>query len=246
MLKDVASASETAAELEARLVAMGNKTFVSSYPARSILYSGGALMFRQKEVQTIYEYRGLTEAAATLLLELASHSASRVTMYAKIGSDGDAVAVGYNNGTDIDMRLDRVGDSPAYTVTRTEIAWSAETKGSWTTSRPTASGTGVVVSRSGSAQFLTAYMVNGVTHTFNTTESVEVTQYRFRTLSEATTLVNNNNSNSTSYQSYQYGSTGFYAVALSGTIKSATMRYVDNDNQYTVEVTTRTLGGSWS
>lgn len=250
MLFDL-NAGESASSFKTRMASLGNETKMSSEKMFSVAYSGNSLLMRQLQEQTIFEYRGLTLAAAEALVSLSAQNSARTIYYHAVGSDGDSVAVGLNvnSGESVDSEyvMARVGDSNAFTVTRTDTKWTASPVGSgWTTTRPTASGNGVETSRSGSSQMLTAYMVSGTVHTFNTTETVVVRQYKYRTKSEATTLVANNTSSNASYQSYGYGSSGFYAVALTGTIKSATMRYVDGDSQYTVEVVERTLGGAWA
>lgn len=247
MLFDLLNGSETAENFKSRMVNAGNETIISNHRSSSIAYAGNSLMMRQAQEETSYEYRGLTEAAAKKLVGLTTFGASKIIYYHSVGNAGDAVAIGISVGTDSEYRMARVGDSNAFTVTRRDMVWTASPVGSgWTTTRPASSGSGVTVSLSGTSQMVWAVNISGTMHMFNHRQKVEVVQYRFRTKGEADTLVTNNTSDNTTYQSYRYGSTGFYGYAPTGTVKSATARYVDADSQYTVDVTIRTLSGAWS
>lgn len=244
---------ETIYQFVARLESLGLMIMINDRSSSSIAYAGNSLMMRQSQHETVYRYHGLTKGAATQMVALLGEkNSTRTIYYHAVGNDGDAVAVGVTTSPrsgalvtpDKDYQAARVGDSEAYVVTLTETVWDAEPVGTdWTTSRPAATGSGVEISRSGSSQYMLTY---NNSHNFYSTETVKVTKYSFRTKSEATTLVTNNTVNNASYQKYQYLQSGFYAYALTGTIKTAVMRYIDGDSQYTVEVTERTLGGSWT
>lgn len=246
---DLESSTETAAHLRARLKAYAGEPEVDteSGTASTIAYSANGLILRQKETVDVTEYRALTEAAAKKLKDLESDSSVRTIYYHELPGGGDWVACGITTGSKVEVKASRVNEADGWRAVFTTTTYSAANTSGWSTTRPSgATSTGIEISREPKKEYL--YKAEG--DTIFTNEEAVVVQYKFLTLAEARQLVAANTSNTTSFRSYSHRGTLVVSVsAWSGTIKTAREHYVDSDNGYTVEVTTRTFGASgtnWS
>ena len=246
---DRASNNETAAALKTRLENLGAYVPLTHTPSAStIAYAANGLILRQVQSVTVGEYRGLTQAAAEKLASLSSDNTNTTIYYKGIGKSpySEYAACGVTTGTKTDYVASRANEAEAWKVTRTETVYSAGATNGWSTTRPTTATTsGIVTGHSSSSSYLFAY--NG--SPIYSTETSTTTEFRFLTKAEAESKVSQNNTNNTQMGRWRYGSSTFYAYTWKGTVKSATSRYIDSDNGYTVTVTEKTLsasGNNWS
>ena len=250
---DRANGSETAAELKARLDSdFDLPIYISKQSGSCIAYAGGGLMLRQKETELVWEYRGLTTAAADKLTELSSDATATTVYYKKFNNNSDDYAVaGVTTGVKTVVAAVRSNNADGFTARFTQTTYEADATSGWSTTRPSVSGTGVEVSRSSSTSFVDQITYNNDTFPVFATNLTVVTEYRYRTLAEARTLVSNNTSNTANNKTWKIvkGGITHYASIPTGTIKNATMRQVSPDEGWTVTVTTQTLSASgtdWS
>lgn len=246
---DLETPTETAAHLRTRLQSYSGEPEVDteSGSASTIAYSANGLILRQKESVDVTEYRALTEAAAKKLKDLEYDSSVRTIYYHELPGGGDWVACGITTGSKLEVKASRVNEADGWRAVLTTTTYTADDAYGWSTIRPSgATSTGIEISREPKKEYL--YKAEG--DTIFTNEEAVVVQYKFLTLAEARQLVAANTSNTTSFRSYSHNGTFTVSVsAWSGTIKTAREHYVDAENGYTVEVTTRTFGASgtnWS
>ena len=230
------TSSETAATLESRIATAGAKRKISNTAGYAVAYSANSLILRQKTEVVEFEYVGLSQGAAEKLVTLNSDSVTTTIYYKSFGANGDCAAVGIETGTRTKYNATRDGESRMWTVRRTDETLSAYSTSGWSTTRPSNSGTGVEISKRSNATIVARYQSGSTVYSLVSTETVTVTRYRFRTKTEATTLVTNNTSAGASYTSVN--KSGVYVAVLDGTNKSANMEYIDNDYGYVVDVTT--------
>lgn len=246
---DLASSTETASALKTRLESLGACVPLSKTPSAStIAYCANNLILRQVQSVTACEYRCLTQAAAEKLASLSSDNTTTTIYYKGIGTSpySEYAACGVTTGTKADYVASRSNEADGWRVTCTETTYSAGATTGWSTTRPTAATTsGIVRGHSSSSSYLFSYNNSPI----YSTETTTTTEYLFLTKSEAETKVSQNNTNNTQMGRWRYGTSTFYAYTWKGTIKSATSRYVDSDNGYTVTVNEKTLsaiGNNWS
>ena len=242
------TSSETAAQLRTRLQAYTGEPEVDteSGSASTLAYSANGLILRQRESVDVTEYRALTEQAAKKLKQLEYDNSVRTVYYHELPGGNDWVACGITTGSKLEVRASRVNEADGWRAVFTTTTYAAADASGWSTTRPSgATSTGVEISRESTQEY--HWSVNG--SSIFRTETVVVVQYKFLTLAEAKNLVAANTSDNTSYETYKYdvwgpGMPGAYATIRTGTIKTAREHFVDWENGYTVEVTTRTLGAS--
>ena len=245
---DLETPTETAAHLRTRLQSYSGEPEVDteSGSASTIAYSANGLILRQKESVDVTEYRALTEAAAKKLKDLEYDSSVRTIYYHELPGGGDWVACGITTGSKLEVKASRVNEADGWRAVLTTTTYTADDAYGWSTIRPSgATSTGIEISREPQQM----YLWSAAGHAIYSTETAVVVQYKFLTLAEARALVSENTSNDTYYATYVYdvwgqGQPGATVVAVTGTIKSAREHFVDWENGYTVEVTTRTLGAS--
>lgn len=249
-----ADAGVTAATFAATLRSENLCVVVSEETASQILMHNGAAPLKQVQTIVTEEYRGLTYAAANQLLGLQSDGTTMTIYYAqRESSDGGVaqyVAAAARTGSTVNVTTSRVSDAANYNVRVTTTTYSADGGADWTTTRPSASSSGVTVSKT-KRTIITQYP-SGVKAQEVTTTVVE---YPFLTQSEANTLCTSSNSMSASRSAYTatrtvYTATnssvaqtytGYYTFYV-GTIVSSTMRYIDEANGWTVTKTTEVTG----
>lgn len=247
---------ESASNLKTRLEGLNACIVLSGTPGASfVAYSADGLILRQVVSTVVTEYRGLTRHAAALLSTLTSDDTTRTIYYHGIGAYtgtgshriySEYVACGVTTGVKHDYAAARANEADGWKVVHTQTTYSAGATNDWTTTRPSAATTsGIVTGRSSSSSYLYAYNHNPI----YTTETSTTTEYRFLTKSEAETMVSQNNTNNTQMNKWLYGSSTVYAYAWKGTAKTATSRYIDADNGFTVTVTEKTVsaqGTNWT
>lgn len=243
------TATETAAQLRTRLQAYDGEPEVDteSGSASTIAYSANSLILRQMESVEVTEYRALTEAAAKKLKALEYDNSVRTVYYHELPGGGDWAACGITTGSKLAVKASRVNEADGWRAVFTTTTYAAADASGWSNTRPSgATTTGIEISREPKVEYL--YKAEG--DTIFTNEEAVVVQYKFLTLAEARALVAANTTNTTSFRTYTHRGTLIVSVsAWTGTIKTAREHYVDSENGYTVEVTTRTFGASgtnWS
>ena len=248
---DLETSTEDAAHLRTRLKAYAGEPEVDteSGSASTIAYSANGLILRQKESVDVTEYRALTEAAAKKLKGCEYDDTVRSIYYHELPGGGDWVACGITTGTKTEVKASRVNEADGWRAVFTTTTYAAADASGWSTVRPSgATSTGIEISREPNREYL--YKADG--DTIFTNEDAVVVQYKFLTLSEARQLVAANTSNTTYFRTYVHGAAPGIVVSVNawtGTIVNAREHYVDSENGYTVEVTTRTFGASgtnWS
>ena len=248
---DLETPTETAENLFFRLIDHAGEPNVEleKLISSTIAYSANGLILRQNENVEVAEIRALTEGAAKKLIDLASDSSVRTVYYHELPGGGDWVACGITTGSKVEVKAIRVNEADGWRAVFTNTTYAAADASGWSTVRPSgATSTGIEISREPKKEYL--YKAGG--DTIFTTEDAVVVQYKFLTLSEARQLVAENTSNTTYFRTYSHGQLPGVVVSVNawtGTIKTAREYYVDADNGYTVEVTTRTFGASgtnWS
>jgi len=187
-LIDKSSASETAEHLLARLqtAAVDVEVETGCNTSTSVAYSANGLILRQRETVTTTEYRGLTKAAAKLLEGLDSDNTTTAIWYKQIGDSGDYASVSITTGTRVDYVPSRVDEGDCWQVVKTETDYGAAATDGWTTTRPTVSSTGIVVSESTNKTFICYDAFgNGIFQN----EKTVIREYPFLTYAEATDKV---------------------------------------------------------
>lgn len=239
----------TPAQFAATLKSEGLCVTVSEETASQILAHNGSTPLKQKQVVVVEEYRGLTYDAAHALLGLEDDSSTSTVYYAQrttsTGGTAQYIAVAARTGSVVNVTTSRISEAGEYRVRTTTTTYSASGSG-WSTTRPSASSTGVTISKS-KRPILTTYPGGSKSQTVTTT----VVEYPFLTQAEATNLLSSSNSmvahngtysairtvytssNTSTSQAY----TGTYTYYV-GTIVNSVMRYIDEVNGWTVTKTT--------
>lgn len=239
----------TPAQFAATLQAEGLCVTISEETASQILAHNGSTPLKQKQIVKVEEYRGLTEAAAHALLGLEADNSTSTVYYAErstsTGGTAQYMAVAARTGNVVNVTTSRANEAAGYNVRTTTTTYSADGTG-WSTTRPAASQTGIVVSKT-SRKIATFYASGTRTQTVTTT----ITEYPFLTQTEAAAMCTSSNSMtafSTTYTATRMvytssSSTGVSQIyqgsytVYSGTVVSSTMRYIDEANGWTVTKT---------
>ena len=239
----------TPAQFAATLQSEGLCVTISEETASQILAHNGSTPLKQKQIVKVEEYRGLTEAAAHALLGLENDGSTSTVYYAErstsTGGTAQYMAVAARTGTVVNVTTSRANEAAGYNVRTTTTTYSADGSG-WSTTKPSASQTGVTVSKS-KRTIATTYPSGVKTQTVTTT----VVEYTFLTQAEADNLCSSSNNMAAHTGTYSaartvYTSTGT-SVAQSytgsytyylGDIVSSVMRYIDEVNGWTVTKTT--------
>lgn len=227
--------TESAADFLARLQGAGLEIKTGEQIGIAIAYSANSLILRQKQTKTDYEYRGLDQSAAEKLATLSSDTTTTTVYYKSFGSNGDCAVVGIPTGTKIDYIATRDGESRMWSVRKTVDEYAVASSSGWSTTRPANSGNGVILSKNSVGTIVARVTSGSNTYALVSIESTTVTRYRFRTYTEANTLVSNNTYDNTRYADVSKYSV--HAFVLDGSQKSAHMQYVDGDYGFTVDVT---------
>lgn len=242
---------ENASALATRLAGLKDEISTSSRTSKSIAYSANGLIIRQQETVTTVEYRGLTKAAADLLCTLGSDTTTSTVYYKQIGTSSEYAAVGITSGTKTEYSATRANEANGWTVTKTTQTFGAANANGWTTTRPSGSTTtGIQISKDLRKSFV--FVFDG--DQFQSSQQTTVTEYRFLTSAEADTLIANNSSNNVQMKTFIHYNNELkiydaWSSAQKGTNKSASKRYVDAANGYTVTVTETVFdasGNNWS
>nr|AIF26370.1 hypothetical protein [uncultured bacterium fosmid pJB16B1] len=260
-LIDKSSASETAEHLLARLqtAAVDVEVETGCNTSTSVAYSANGLILRQRETVTTTEYRGLTKASAKLLEDLDSDNTTTAIWYKQIGNSGDYATVAITTGTRVDYVPSRVDEGDCWQVVKTETDYGAAATSGWTTTRPTVSSNGIVVSQSSSKTFL-SYALGGAVFQ---NETVVVKEYPFLNYSEAVSKVIDETAAGSILRdeklATQWSTTegitawknvtvrgGSSSSSEQGTDKVPTMRYDGPERGWVVTVTETTYWGSSS
>ena len=238
---------ETANGLLTRLQGLELEVPKSSHSSTSIAYSANGLILRQFEGVAITEYRGLTKAAADLLCTLGSDTTQTTIYYKQIGTSDEYAAVGITTGGRTEYAASRANEANGWIVTKTEQTFSAAASTGWSTTRPSgATSTGIQTGKNSA----TAIVYTAEGDTLYATHTTTTTEYRFLSKSEADTKVANETSDSVAITAFTHSGTLIVTVyAQTGTVKTASSRYIDAERGYTVTVETTThsaSGTNWS
>jgi len=229
----LSSPGESGSSLLNRIRAHGLEVETGRNTASSLAYSANGLVLRQKETVVTTEYRGLTADAAKKLEELDRDETGTTIYYKAIGLSHEFAAVAITTGTKIDYMPRRDDEGDAWVCIKTEVEYSAGQTDGWSTTRPQSSSTGVQVSKDMRKSL--------VWDSLYAVETTTVTEYRFLTKAEADTKVSQNTSNGVEMHAYkkytQETEVGAWCYAQCGTNKTASARYVNAENGYTVTVT---------
>lgn len=233
------------------------KVTTSKQSATTVLFAkNGALTIRQRETQTITEYRGLDEDVAKGMVGVTDNT-EPVTYYANIGDDVHTITVikakANTDGKRTEFSASRSNEANGWTVVKSETEYSLEPgiassdfTNVWKTSLANvADSGGVVVSVDRSIQACRGYGKG-----LFTTNKVTVKEFRGLTLSEATTKVSELTYSTAQDKVIQYwshvgnvaGATpsgwarGAWYTVVAGTDSRASARK-DSDGVYTVTQT---------
>lgn len=224
---------------------------ISEETASQILAHNGSTPLKQKQIVKVEEYRGLTEAAAHALLGLEADNSTTTIYYAQrstsTGGTAQYMAVAARTGNVVNVTTSRANEAAGYNVRTTTTTYSADGAG-WSTARPAASQTGVVVSKS-KRTLVTTYP----TGTYTQTVTTEVKEYPFLTHAEATDICTSSSTMTSANHTYTATRTVYTSMGssqpqtyigsyttYSGIIVYSTMRYIDEVNGWTVTKTTET------
>lgn len=241
----------TPAQFAATLKAEGLCVTISEETASQIIAHNGSSPLKQKQTVKVEEYRGLTEAAAHALLGLEADNSTTTVYYAKrstsTGGTAMYIAVAARTGDVVNVASSRANEAAGYNVRTTTTTYSADGTG-WSTTKPSASQTGITISKS-KRTLVTTYPVGVYTQTVTT----EVVEYTFLTQTAANNLCTSSSTMSSANHTYTanrtvYTSTGASQAqtytgsytTYSGTVVYSTMRYIDEVNGWTVTKTTET------
>ena len=175
------TSSETAANLETRLKGLNAEVPLTSHAPTSIAYSANGLILRQRESVTVSEFRGLTKAAADKLATRSDDTTTTTIHYKAISESGGYAAVAITTGSKTDYVPSRANEADGWHVTKTVTVYSAAAATGWSTTRPTAATSGIVVSEDADKQFLANSLGTSI---FQNTSTV-VKEYPFLTYAEA-------------------------------------------------------------
>lgn len=175
------TASETAAALETRLQQLNAEVPLTSHAPTSIAYSANGLILRQKESVTVSEFRSLTQAAADKLATRSSDSTTTTIYYKAISESGEYAAVAITTGSKTEYVPSRANEADGWHVTKTVTAYSAAAATGWSTTRPSVTTTGIIVSEDADKQFL----ANSLGTSIYQNTSTVVKEYPFLTYAEA-------------------------------------------------------------
>ncbi len=234
------------------------EVITSKQSVTTVLFAkNGALTIRQRETQTITEYRGLSEADAKAMVGVTDNT-EPVTYYANIDGDIHTITVqmakANTDGKVTELSAARSNEARGWMVTKRETEYSLEPginttafTNVWKTSLTNvADANGVVVSVDKSIQACRGYGKG-----LFTTNTVTVKEFRGLTLAEATAKASNltySNAQDTTIQYWSYvgsgvsGATssgwvpGAWYTVVSGTDSRASVRK-DSDGVYTVTQT---------
>ena len=241
----------TPAQFAATLQAEGLCVTISEETASQILAHNGSTPLKQKQIVKVEEYRGLTEVAAHALLGLEADNSTSTVYYAErstsTGGTAQYMAVAARTGNVVNVTTSRANEAAGYNVRTSTTTYSADGTG-WSTTRPSASQTGIVVSKS-----KRTLATNYPTGTYTQTVTTEVKEYPFLTQAEATDICTSSSTMTSTNHTYTatrtvYTSTGASQVqtytgnytTYSGIVVYSTMRYIDEVNGWTVTKTQET------
>lgn len=176
------TSTETAAALETRLQGLNAEVPLTSHPSTSIAYSANGLILRQKESVTVSEFRSLTQAAAEKLATRSSDSTTTAIYYKAISESGEYAAVAITTGSKTDYVPSRANEADGWHVTKTVTVYSAASATGWSTTRPSVTSSGIIVSEDASKQFLAMDAFGN--NNYQNEETV-VREYPFLTYAEA-------------------------------------------------------------
>ena len=245
----------------------------SKQSASTILFcKTGQTTIRQKETETVTEYRGLDETSALAKIAASSDNTAQTGYYATFNGEDHSITV--TTGTKTEVSARRVNDANGWTVTVREVAYSVVPditsngySGPWNTSLVVPSGTSRTVSVNVSSPHVRTYLDVAL----YSTKTVTVTEYPGLSSSDAATKANAiaNQTSVTekvmkclaqSFVNNQWidGSWVFASLHV-GTIAYATTRKVSDEEGYTVtgtvevyswrqagEVNTASVKKNWS
>jgi len=236
------AANETADGLKTRLQSLGVFVHTSASSLSSIVAYNGGNVLRQKQDVDIYEYRGITEDAAVLLKDLEDDQTTKTVYYAQRASSSDAVpqymAEAVTTGTRKEVQCYRANEGSGWVARVTETTYSAGGSG-WSSTRPNASLTGVVVDKSkrststeyGYGNTVVGYKLQQITTT--------VREYQFLTQQEAEDIcVSSDGTTLGTIPYYDDEQNPLVFKYRFGTVVYSSMRYIDEVYGWTVTKTT--------
>ena len=223
----------------------------SKQSASTILFcKTGQTTIRQKETETVTEYRGLDETAALAKIAASSDNTAQTGYYAPFNGEDHSITV--TTGTKTEVSARRVNDANGWTVTVREVAYSVvpditsnSYSGPWNTSLVVPSGTSRTVSVNVSSTHVRTYLDVAL----YSTKTVTVKEHPGLSQSAAATLAASLANNTSvaekvmvcTAQSYVNGGwlTGSwcYASLHVGTIVYASTRKVSDEEGYVVTET---------
>ena len=185
------TSGETAAHLLSRLQALNDHVFVRLDSGTTIAYSANGLILRQRETVEEKECRGLTEAAAHLLVDLESDTTATAIYYKAVGTNGEYAVVGIQTGSKTVVAVRRSSEGGSHTATITTIAYEAASADGWTTTRPsTAASDGIQTNYQVTTERLYTAVVNATSSpgvaVLCQNCAITTRQYLFLTQQEAT------------------------------------------------------------
>ena len=224
----------------------------SKQSTTTILFcKSGQTTIRQKETETVTEYRGLDADSAQAKVAGGSDSTTQTTYYATFGSEDHSITV--TTGTKTDVSAHRANEAAGWNVTVREVTYTVEglNTSTWKTSRVVSGGG---TSRTVSVNVSSTHVRTYLDVALYSTKTVTVTEHPGLSQTEAGNLAASI-ANQTSVaekvmrclaQSYVNGQwiDGSFAWASLhvGTIAYATSRKVSDDEGYTVTGTVEVYG----
>ena len=162
----------------------------SKQSASTILFcKTGQTTIRQKETETVTEYRGLDETSALAKIAASSDNTAQTGYYATFNGEDHSITV--TTGTKTEVSARRVNDANGWTVTVREVAYSVvpditsnSYSGPWNTSLVVPSGTSRTVSVNVSSTHVRTYSDVAL----YSTKKVTVTEHPGLSQSAAETL----------------------------------------------------------
>ena len=246
--KDLASETETAAELKSRLASCYVE--LSKASGSTISATNGKVPLRQKEVVTIGEYRGLTQAAAQKFLDLFEDNTTSKIYYSAgyTTSTRSYIAASVKTGTITTISASRVSESAGWTARVTTTEYSADAGEGWSDTRPAEVTYGVPVRAEAHPNLIQYEMGSTYTKTWGGD-----TEYPFLTYTEAKNIAQDavtntikteerpiaswrfgldyNSSGQPTYSPYTY--TAYYNIST-GMVTTSEVRYIDEVYGWTV------------
>lgn len=223
---------------------------LSQSHAQSIAFSAFGILLKQREVTTVTEYRGYTDAATaeTAAAGYFADTTAMTTLY-HATTGGGFVMASVMTGTLTTAVASRVNEANMWRVVKTATTYSytSPSGSSWSTTRPSA-GTGQIVSISNSRTAVTTVQGN----TLFIQETVSTREWRGCTAAEANTLLNGRPSDTLADETWvcRHISTEIGRATIEvGTRYTMDSRFVSDAEGYNVSMhtTTRTASGSnWS